>query len=238
MKALGIEGFPCDIKLVGHDAVDAWGKRISFDGGVTEDFGVLEQLTDFTPSTALVRMHTGHLHYVKADQFSKFQPYEPVDENFQRHLNGGCIRTGGDLHREVMTICAAKRKAATLVGCFGFHFKGQYTTKPVEVVFKSRWSNDRDPDAFWTSYEWKELSASTCLLTVHVVEQDENFISVSCTNLGGDEIAAVSVDVSKTVGDLRKAIAEQLEQQEQTFALMTPDGRFLGNGNASLDALE
>lgn len=234
LKAVGIEGLPCDIQVVGRGAVDAWGKPLSFDGN-SDDYGCLEDLTEFTPCTAVIRMDTGHLHYVKMDQFSYFQPYE-LEGNYMRHDNGGFISAGGELHRGIMTVCAAKRKAATLIGCLGFHFKGQYTTKPVEITFKTKF--EHSSKGFWTSYEFKTSYARRCLLTVHVVEQDESFISVSITNMGGDEVAAVSVDASKTVADLQIAIAQELEEVEQMFDLMTPDGRILSLGTASLDILQ
>jgi len=176
-------------------------------------------------------MDTGHRHYLKVSEFSKLRPIEAQTGNFVKR-DDAFISDGEELHREVMTVCAARRKAETIPLCQGFHFKGAYTTKPVEVIFKSS-SKSVPADEVWTSYEFRQ---GKLVLTVHVMEHDAGLITFTCTNIAGDEMAAVSVDESKSVGDLRTALAAELD--DEAFEIMTPDGIILSDGKASLEVLQ
>ena len=69
---------------------------------------------------------------------------------FTTHL--GFIKSGGDLHKAVMTVEQAKHKCMELPGCNGFTHQGGETTAPVMIWFKDQWKVYVDSDDVWTSY--------------------------------------------------------------------------------------
>ena len=64
-----------------------------------------------------------------------------------------CIKSGGDIHKEVMTVEQAKHKCRELMpGCNGFTHQGGETSAPVMIWFKDKWQVYVDPEDTWTSY--------------------------------------------------------------------------------------
>lgn len=65
------------------------------------------------------------------------------------------------------------------------------------------------------------------VLTLHVL-LDEISASASCTSMAGHELAAVCVQPSASVREVRAGLAAQMHEEPERLSLVLPDGRVLG----------
>lgn len=78
--------------------------------------------------------------------------------------------------------------------------------------------------------EARKLSLS---LTVHVMlPEEDGFVDVSCTGMGGEELCVVRAALDGPVKDLRATIGKQMRSTGSVglFSLMFPDGSFMHAG--------
>jgi len=91
------------------------------------------------------------LQEVVRQQRSRGVLCEPLLDFLVFTMHPGFIKTGGNLHKEVMTVEQAKRKCMELPGCKGFTYQGGQTNTLVIVWFKDHWGAVVDEDDPWTS---------------------------------------------------------------------------------------
>lgn len=78
-------------------------------------------------------------------------------------------------------------------------------------------------------FQVTNLQTEPLLLTVEVEPQLGTSARLPCTNLAGDQIANVTVDMQTSLGEARQVIAEACGRTTTAISMVVPDGRCIND---------